>query len=184
MGDLLEIVIWICGFALVHEGVAQRSRGHPDKRTKFMILTGILILIAGASLWFLNARAYHKLGEALGLPTMVEEQKELSAEKLGALPVPQRREASIRWARAAFVAGGELLSVVTEDGNRVPYSPDSADVKARDRQLKSLHDVRSQRQALTSSESLAHRESERWLASLLIALFTGVVARHSRFRYP
>jgi hypothetical protein len=179
--DWLEVVAWMGAFVVLHEGVARRFAGNHDKRAVVMILMSMLILILGTCLWFWNARTYHQLAEALRVPT-ANAQKRLSREQIESLPAAQRRDATIQWARAAFVSGGDLLSVLTEDGRRMPYAPGAADIQARDHQLKLLDEVQSRKDALDFQARLAEREAQRWLASLLVALGTGAIASRSRAR--
>jgi hypothetical protein len=171
MVDFFEIFIWGIGFALLHEGIARRAMGRNGRHTKIAIIAGVLILFSGVVLWYGSAQTLKRLSETLEIPTAsTREKKEI--ENIAPL---QRRDVSIKFAKAAFAKGNESVEVLTEDGRWIPFEPDAQDLKARETHLKMLAEIKQRRQDVLANAMAAEREYRRWLASLLIAVFTGFV---------
>jgi hypothetical protein len=173
MIDWLELVTWIVALALLHEGLSSIVRGRRAAFSKAAIVSGAVVLLVGAGLWYWNARAFLHLADALRAPPGVVTTPR-QAEDLDKLPLPQRRDLSMRLAQAVFVSGGGLPNVATEDGRWAPYSPSASDVEARDQHLKLLAETESRRQDLTASAQFAEKQSMRWLVSLAVAVCIGL----------
>lgn len=179
MTDAFEFSAGIVGLLLLHEGLASQSPARA--RSRAVAFVGLAIVLVGAALLYWNAQSLRKFANVLQTPPITAKAATQAAE-LEKVPLPERRELSLRLARAVFVSGGELVDVVTEEGRWTPYSPSKEDVAARDRQLKAILEVSSQRQELIDRAQLTEAYSMRWLISLVIAVCSGLLAGRLRRR--
>lgn len=179
MTDAFEFAVGIVGLLLLHEGLASQSPARA--RSRAVALVGLAIVLAGAALLYWNAQALRKFANVLQTPPITAKAATQAAE-LEKVPLTERRELSVRLAKAVFVSGGELVDVVTEEGRRAPYSPSREDLAARDRQLKAISEVNSQRQELIDRAQLTETYSMGWLISLVIAVCSGLLAGRLRRR--
>jgi hypothetical protein len=183
MANWFEVVAWTVALLLLHEGLTQRAQGHGSGFARAMPFIGAIIILVGAGLWYWNAQGLQQLANVLQTPP-VATNAAVQKEEAKKLPLPQRKELSIRMAKAVFVSGGELVEVATDEGLWIPYSPSADDVKARDRQLQANFEVNTRRQELIAGAQIAEEHSKRWLTSLLVAICTGLVAGRLRRRVP
>lgn len=181
MADWFEVGAWIVALLLLHEGLALRAQGRCSGFAQKMPFLGVAIVFIGAGLWYWNAQGLQQLASVLQRPP-VATKGAVQIEELKKIPLPQRKDLSIRMAKAAFVSGGELVNVVTDEGLWIPYSPNADDVIARDRQLKLISEVDSRRQELITGAQIAEKNSKRWLISLIVAICTGLTAGRLRSR--
>lgn len=179
MTDAFEFAVGIVGLLLLHEGLASHSPARARSRT--VAFVGLVVVLVGAALLYWNAQALRNFANVLQTPPITAKAATQAAE-LEKVPPTERRELSVRLAKAVFVSGGELVDVVTEEGRWAPYSPSKEDLAARDRQLKAISEVNSQRQELIDRAQLTETYSMRWLISLVIAVCSGLLAGRLRRR--
>lgn len=178
MTDAFGFAVGIVGLLLLHEGLASQSPARA--RSRAVAVVGLAIVLAGAALLYWNAQALRKFANVLQTPPITA--RAATQAELEKVPPTERRELSVRLAKAVFVSGGELVDVVTEEGRRAPYSPSKEDLAARDLQLKAITEVNSQRQELMDRAQLTEMYSMRWLISLVIAVCSGLLAGRLRKR--
>lgn len=179
MTNAFEFAVGIVGLLLLHEGLA--SQPSARARSRAVAFVGLAIVLVGAALLYWNAQALRKFANVLQTPPLAAKAA-IQAAELEKVPPTERRELSVRVAKAEFVSGGELLDVVTEDGRLAPYPPSKEDLAARDRQLKAISEVNSRRQELIDRAQLTETASMLWLISLVIAVCSGLSAGHLRRR--
>ena len=181
MADWIEVGAWIVAMLLLHEGLALRTQVRRSGLTQVIPFVGAVIIFIGAGLWYWNAQGLQQLANVLQTPPLATKVA-VQTEEFKKLPLPQRKELSIRLAKATFVSGGELLDVVADEGLWIPYSPNADDVKARDHQLRMISEVNSRRQELIIEAQIAKKYSKRWLISLIVAICTGLAVGRLRSR--
>lgn len=169
MIDWFEILALGIGFALVHQGIVLRMQKIHDRHAKTAISSGALILLVGAALWYQSARSLERLAETLTVPQVAIKQK-VDVENIAP---SQRREMSIKLGKAAFANGEDGVKVLNENGQWIPFEPDAQDMASRDTQLKTLTAIKQRQKETLASAIAADDEFKRWLASLLVAVFTG-----------
>lgn len=170
-----EILSWGTGFSLLCVGIARKTLAYHERRTWMAIALGLAILLGGALLWYASALSLEKLSET---HQAIAPIRDPGKEKRNIEDVAphQRREVSIKLAKAAYTNGENNLQVLAQNGNWVPFVPDDQDKKTRGAQLKVLKEIAQQRADLFESAKLAKQQSWQWVASLLVALAIGFIA--------
>ena len=179
--DWFELGAWVIALLLVHEGLAQRTQVRRNKLIRFSPFMGIFTLFIGAGIWYWSAQGFQQLANVLQVPS-VEFNVAMQQESFKKIPLSERKDMSNRLAREAFVSGGKLIDVVTNEGLWIPYLPNADDIKARDQQIKMISEINIRRQDLIASARIAEEHSKRWLISLIIAVCTGLAASSLRRR--
>ena len=169
MFDWFGIFIYCVGFSLVYEGVARGVQKINDRTTKFLIGTGVLIFLVGAGLSYQSAQALEKLSATLTMPKLLSRDP----LELQSVAAPQRMQISVKLAREAFINGDEGVKIFTEQGQWVPFNPDVSDYIAREIHLKKDAEIKERQKDIGANAMAAEQEAKRWLASLLISVFTG-----------
>lgn len=166
-----EVTVWVVALLLLHEGLARRTEARSSGLTKGIPWVGAVILLIGAGFWYWNAQGLQQLANVLQPPPLLPKTA-VQTEEFKKLPLLERKDISNRFAKAAFVGGGELVDVVTDEGFWIPYAPSADDIKSRDRLLKMIAEVDSRRQELVTRANIAEEHWQRWLLSLLVAICT------------
>jgi hypothetical protein len=130
-----------------------------------------LVLLMGAALWYQSARSLERLAETLTVPQVALKHR-VDVENIAP---SQRRDMSIKLGKAAFANGEDGVKVLSESGQWIPFEPDAQDTKARDIQLKTLAEIKQRQKETLASAVAADDEFKRWVASLLVAVFTGLI---------
>lgn len=172
MADWIDVIVWGIGFALLHEGVSRAARKYHERNAKIAICAGLLVLFGGAGTWYQSAQALMRLTDTQQVPTLgIQSNRDRTS--IDGIPVPQRREVSIKLAKIAFANGEEDVKVISEAGQWIPFEPEVEDLQARHLHLKMLAEIKQRRHDLLSSAMAAEREFIRWMLSILVAIFTG-----------
>lgn len=181
MTDWFEFATWIVGLLLVHEGLALWTQGRRSGLVQAIPFVGAIIIFVGAGLWYWDSQASRQLANVLQAPP-VTTKAAMQTEDFEKLPRPQRKDLSIRLAKAVFVSGGELVDVANDEGLWIPYSPSADDIKARDRQIKTILELDTRREELITKAQIAENYSRRWLISLIVVICAGLIAGRLRSR--
>jgi hypothetical protein len=172
MINWLEVLVWFIGFSLLCVGIIRKTLAHNERRTWIAITSGLAILLGGTLFWYSSAVSLAKLSETLQVITPTRDPIKEKIQIKDVAP-SQRREVSIKLAKAAYANGESNLQVLTENGSWIPFTPDDQDKKSRESQLKALEEIAQQRTDLIEGARIAKQQSKQWIASLLVALAAG-----------
>ena len=181
ISDLFEVGVWVAALLLVHEGLARRKQVNRSGLAQGIHFIGAVIIFIGAGIWYWNAQGLQQFANVLQRPP-VAPQTAVQANEFNKIPLPQRKVMSNQLAKAAYISGGALIDVVSDEGLWIPYSPSADDVKARDSQLKMNSEVDFRRQELIAGAHIAEKHSRHWLLSLIVVFCTGLVAGKHRVK--
>jgi hypothetical protein len=117
MANWCEFGVWVVGLLLVYEGLALRLQVRRRGFIRAIPFVGVAIILAGAGLLYWNARGLQRVANSLQVPHLAIKAAE-RREELEKLPLAQRKDFSVRLAKAEFVSSGELVDVVFAEPRR------------------------------------------------------------------
>lgn len=173
MINWIEVLVWIIGFLMLYIGITKKILTPNTRGTWIATFSGIIILLGGTLLWYASSHSLEKLSENHKITAPIRDPNK-ERNQIQELPPSERREISIKLAKAAYAAGENDLQVLSENGGWIPFTADDQDKKARTSHLQLLEEVAQQRSDLFESAEIAKQQAMKWALSLLIAIALGI----------